>query len=360
MARKSKKLSPAIEAEYSQPPVVTEAEMISAEIIPGEIPENVGKIFPTEAERFIERLEADENISVTTEIDLETPELPPDPNEPTVAEIEAALAEIVPEMETAVVAGAVDHESQLASWTPSAIAAEELAERELDEAIAMEEGVEPEVDLDQKRATVAELEAQKMVWQIRNGLDDREAFEVAQSEREALEKGKEPNANIFRTLKKVRTQMVTMRAAKLLVAIDVEPAFINRTVNEGSRYNVYALGKLSDVIYGVTDGALQNAINLACLRSLFAMKRAGLGFDMETAKGACSRQYALKKLSAAVRSHLISHTVSESTAPTQASSTMQALTTLGVVRCNGAGKNASYELTDAPITRKLEAMLKAA
>jgi hypothetical protein len=294
-----------------------------------------------------------ESVVETPEVETPASELPSD------AEIAAALAEIEPAMETAPVAGVVDHESQYGSWTPVAEAEEAIAERELEEALAMEAGEAPEATLDHLRAQVQQREAEIMVWSVRDNLDQREAFEERQAELEAEANGKEPNANIFRTLKKVRTQMVTMRAAKLLCAIHVDPAFINRTVNTGSRYNVYALGKLSDVIYGVTDGALQNAINLACLRSLFAFERAGEAFTMEAAKGACSKQYALKKLTASVRRHLASHTVSESTAPTQASSTMQALTTLGVVRCDGAGKNPRYWLTDAPITRKLKAMLAA-
>lgn len=274
--------------------------------------------------------------------------------------IEAALAEISPEMETAVSAGVVDHHSQFASWTAPAELAEALDAKEIEAAVEADAGEFVVPDLDKQRHAVAEHEASVMVWNIRNQLDDREMFEEHQAEREALERGKEPNLNIKRTLKKVREQMVTLRAAKLLCAIAVDPAFINRTLNEGSRYNVYALGKLSDVIYGVTDGMIQNAINLACMRTLFEFRREGLTFSMETAKAACSKQYAIKKIGMAVRSHILSHTVSESTAPTQASSTMQALTTLGVVRCNGAGKNAVYELTDAPIVKKLEGMLRAA
>lgn len=59
---------------------------------------------------------------------------------------------------------------------------------------------------------------------------------------------------------------------------------------------------------------------------------------------------------ARVRQHVISHIVSTSTAPTQASSTMQALVTLGVCKTNGAGKNPTHAALDAPVARKLEKM----
>lgn len=191
----------------------------------------------------------------------------------------------------------------------------------------------------------------EMVVEIAGELDDRAAFELRKNP---------DNGNIQGTLKKVRAQMVTKRAAKLLLSISVTPFFINRELHNGSAYNVYALGKVGDLIKGATDGVVANAINIACMKSLFAFRAAGATFTMECAKGAASKQYALTGVEASIRKHLISHTVSSSTAPTQASSTMQALETLGVVTRQGGGKNPSYTLTDAPITKKLEAMLLAA
>ena len=65
-------------------------------------------------------------------------------------------------------------------------------------------------------------------------------------------------------------------------------------------------------------------------------------------------------LAAAIRKVLIRHTVSASTAPTQASSTMQALATLGVVKAEGSTRNPVYKLTNHPVVEKLEVLLKAA
>jgi hypothetical protein len=197
-------------------------------------------------------------------------------------------------------------------------------------------------------AAVSDEDADNMVCTIAAAVDQRAGFEAQKNP---------DNENIQRTLKKVRSQLVTKRAARVFLVTNVSPDFINREENTGSRYNVYALGKLADVIYGVTDGTISNAINQACMRSLFRFKNAGLDFSMEVAKAAASDKV---RIEPALRKHLVSHTVSASTAPTQASSTMQALETLGVVFATGSKKNPVFHVTDAPIARFLEDKLLAA
>lgn len=178
------------------------------------------------------------------------------------------------------------------------------------------------------------------------------------TDRAAYERSTNPeNANIQRTLAKVQSAFVSKAAARVMLATATSPDFINRSVHEGKRYNVYALGKAADIMKAATDGVLSNAINNACMRSLFAMRGAGLPFTLETAKACASKNY---QCDAAVRRHLTRHTVSPSTAPTQASSTMQALVTLGVVKSTGSSKNPTFVLTDNPIVAHLEEVLKAA
>lgn len=282
------------------------------------------------------------------------PLLQPDADEPTPEEIAAVLETIDTTMEHAASAGVVDHETQISSWTPPAEAEEIREELELEAIVDAELNPEPfvvstevtgEQTLETVLKTVDEPLVEAEVFRIARAIDQRAAFEA--------DKNAE-NDNIHKTLKKIRSQLVTKRAARLFLACNVDPAFINRMKNSGSEYNVYAIGKLADVVYGVTDGVVSNAINLACMKSLFAFKRAGLSFSMEAAKGAASKNYAAR-LDAAVRKHLISHTVAPGTAPTQASSTMQALGTLGIVRATG-GKNPTYEILDTPLARKLEEM----
>ena len=256
----------------------------------------------------------------------------------------------------------IDHHTQSSSW-----AGVEKAEQ-----IVLEQAVEAEIALLEGPASTESVEAQATdvdqapsfasvissfndeqvvhcVVEIANELDLRAANELIKAEEKGVE-----NPNIQGTIKKARAQMVTKRAARVLLAVKADPVFINREINSGSSYGVYAIGKLGDMIKGLTEGAITNAINLACMKSLFAFRAAGAKFDMEAAKGAASRQYGLTKVDVNVRKHLISHTVATGTASTQASSTMQALETLGVVTRSHQGKNPTFTLTSNPIVGKLE------
>lgn len=281
-------------------------------------------------------------------------------DEPTAAEIEAALAQIDPDMETAIAAGAIDHASQMNSWAPVEALAEQKETRDLEEAVNYEMGVEPEVTLDNLIAKISDDEAKVKVFHIARQLDIREAFQIEKADLLAAEKGGEPSLNILKTLKAIRQQMVTLRAAKLFSAIKVDPDFMNRSIHAGACYNVYAIPKVADIVYGVTNGVIRNAINIACMKTLFRLHDLEIPMTMEVAKSAASKQYGIKHMNAAIRAHLISHTVAEGTASTQASSTMQALCTLGVVSSNNVGKNPTFTLNaDAPITKKLRELIAA-
>lgn len=197
-------------------------------------------------------------------------------------------------------------------------------------------------------ARIDDAEADVLVRCLATEIDMRAEFELS----------KDPeNTNIQRTLKKVRSQLVTKRAAKFSCAAQVSSSFINRSIHGGSCYNVYALGKYADLVNFSVTGQVMNAINNACLRSLFRVLDAGKEFTMETAKMACSANYTAKDGTEIARPHLIRHTVAPSTAPTQASSTMQALVTMGVVLATGSSKNPSYKLTANPITAKFRELL---
>ncbi len=60
-----------------------------------------------------------------------------------------------------------------------------------------------------------------------------------------------------------------------MLAAQVDPAFINRTLHDGSRYNVYAVDKVADAVKGIADGVISNAINRACMVSLFQCAKPG-------------------------------------------------------------------------------------
>jgi regulator of extracellular matrix RemA (YlzA/DUF370 family) len=181
--------------------------------------------------------------------------------------------------------------------------------------------------------------------EIGSAIDERMDFEKAKG-----------NDNIQKSLKKSRAQLATPRAARVLIACSVDPSMINRSVHEGVRYNVYALGKLADAINALSGGKVANAINNACMRSLFAFKKAGLTYTGEMAKASASDKI---RVDISLRGALVRHTVSESTSSTQASSTMQALTTLGVVIKSGSHKNPTFDLAPTAVVAKLEAVLAA-
>ncbi|UIN38402.1 hypothetical protein [Methylobacterium oryzae] len=190
-----------------------------------------------------------------------------------------------------------------------------------------------------------ELMVQGMTTQITAAIDARSAFETE----------KHGSAhNIHKTLNKVRKALMWKDTSRVMLAANVDPAFINRTLHDGSRYNVYAVDKVADAVKGLADGVVSNAINRACMVSLFQMRKAGIPFTGEIAKACASDKV---HVDLAIRKHLLRHTVSASTAPTQASSTMQALETLGVVRREGSSRNPTFTLTDAPITKRLEEVL---
>jgi hypothetical protein len=185
---------------------------------------------------------------------------------PSAADIQAVLTEA----QRDVPAGEIDHHSQAASLTPPLDKAAPVAEatrtepaEDLEAALAtiageglppvVEDAVpeaqaEPEIltDTEEARTSFAEVMAlvtdeqvDRMVWATANALDERVSFELAIAP---------DNDNIRRTLKKARAEIVTKAAARVMVAANVDVGFINRTIHEGARYNVYAIGKFADIV----------------------------------------------------------------------------------------------------------------
>jgi hypothetical protein len=259
----------------------------------------------------------------------------------------------------------IDHHTQRGSWTAPTLTDDELADLEIaeakHEAIAdlaralvvealAEQPADPEQpdDFAAKIAAISQEDAIAKSVLIAKQIDDRVAFQ----------KTKNPdNTSILKTLDSARKELIRTAAAKLLMATNVDEAFINRQLHDGSRYNVYAFGKIADLARALVDGAgLNNAINKAVVRSMFNCKRNGVTFTLEVAKAAASDKI---RIDPSLSKHLFRHTVSASTAPTQASSTMQALETLGVVRIDGSRRNPVYIVNDNPVARALETVASA-
>ncbi|MFA9261754.1 MAG: hypothetical protein ACEQSB_00140 [Undibacterium sp.] len=149
-------------------------------------------------------------------------------------------------------------------------------------------------------------------------------------------------------------------AVKALIVTGTSPSFINKSAREGSRYNIYAIrDKIVDLCdaLGQDKGVLANKVNLAVMRSMFAFRDSKVPFTGQCAIYATSDKIRIDK---SLNALLTRHTVSANTAGTQASSTMSALQTMGIVKNAGTVKAAVYELTSAASVKHLETMLKAA
>jgi hypothetical protein len=159
------------------------------------------------------------------------------------------------------------------------------------------------------------------------------------------------------SLDKAQKHLATMGAAGFFVAADIDPSFINRNLAGDDRFNVYALDKIRDLITGIDAGFMTNPINRAVLLSLFNFRDAGVAFTMQAMQAAISDKVNIER---PLRKHLVRHTVSASTAPTQSSQMSHALQVMGVVTASTIGRATTFRLTDTPTTRRLEQVLRAA
>lgn len=181
--------------------------------------------------------------------------------------------------------------------------------------------------------------------QIRLAFNHRADFELAKNP-----EGEKMQAN----LKGYEKKLSALGACAVLIASRVDTDFINREVSAGNRFNVYAIDKVNDIVSALESGVMRNAVNKAIMQSLFKFRAAGIAFTGVAAIAATSDKVKVEK---ALTALLVRHTVSAATAPTQSSSTMSALQTLGVVVNRGSKKFPEWQLTDTPQTRRLEAVL---
>ncbi len=205
----------------------------------------------------------------------------------------------------------------------------------------------PVLTLVEAIAAVTDAQRDAKLVDIHAAFDERVTFETM------ADPG---NTNILKNLKGYRQKMALPGIAGILVATDVDPDFINRSLTSGKRFNVYGIDKLNDLLHGLNSGHFKNAINIAVMKSMFKFRAAGVKFTGLAALAAASDKVKVDKGMSGI---LVRHTVSASTAPTQSSSTMNALSVIGAVRNTGSVKFPIWELTDAPVTKRLEELLAA-
>jgi len=203
--------------------------------------------------------------------------------------------------------------------------------------------VEEDVDFEQILVSIHPETSQAVMDEMSAQIDERKKMEMAKDSY---------NDNIHKTLSKVRNTMVRHFAARVLIATQVSPSFITEQSREGEHYNVYAMGKLNDLVDGLCGLPLRNAINIAIVRSMFALSKKGIALTRKTLE--CAASDKIRVADSVIAATLIRHTVGASTAPTQTSSTMRALETLGIVKSTGSKSNTVFELLDTPQTRALE------
>lgn len=182
------------------------------------------------------------------------------------------------------------------------------------------------------------------------------ALQAAFAERARYEYEQNPaNENIQRTIAKVQRGHLAHGISQAITAIGLDPNYVNGSEVSGKRRNVYALEKVQDLLYAAQTGQIKNRINNAILLSMYRCEERGLPFTGAVAKACASDKIAVDP---AYRHVLVRHTVAESTASTQASSTMTALEDLNAVVNRGSARHGVWVFADTPIGRRLKAVAK--
>lgn len=223
-------------------------------------------------------------------------------------------------------------------------------------------GTEDQSDEDQvptEDDTVVDFETAKAQFLAEAGSLEMNRNAIARGfdERGDYETTKNPNnETIHKSLGKSRAKLIQEQAVAALAVAGVSPDFMTWSSHEGSAYNVYAIDKLCDLVGALNTGVMRNAVNLAIAKSLMNLKEIGEAMTGEFSKACVSKNIRVQGNGAKV---LYRHTASPATAPTQASSTMQALQTLGIVANTGSQKYPVYALTDTPASVRMQEVLSA-
>lgn len=192
-------------------------------------------------------------------------------------------------------------------------------------------------------AAVSEKAMKARAEELASQFDARMTFE---------NKERPSNMTIQSKLAKAKKHFQTWGMANYTIAADIDPGFVNRSVAEGKRFNVYAFDKLLDVLTGIgTKGVMSNAINIAILKSMVTCEANNVPFTGLIASGCASDK--IKLAPAPINKLLTRHNVGATTAPTQTSSTMNALMIAGIVINVGQGRMPVYQLTQTAAANRV-------
>lgn len=199
------------------------------------------------------------------------------------------------------------------------------------------------VTLIEEVQSISDRRRKTQMKKLDEGFESRKAFEATHAPN---------NTSIQKKLTSVQKRLVLPGIAALTLATNVDADFMNSSgSHEARRYNIYAIDKLADLLHGLNDGHIRNAVNKAIVASLLRFGAADVAFTGVAAQGAVSQNLAVEK---EIEGLLVRHTASPGTAPTQSSSTMSALMTLGAVENIGNKRHPIYKLTDTPVVGRLK------
>jgi hypothetical protein len=239
--------------------------------------------------------------------------------------------------------------NEIASITAEPIATQAEEDEAEEEPASVEAEEEPET---------VEAEASSDLNTIIKGVSVRRAKGMSDklvnqfAIRAEFEKQTSPaNTSIQKKLIAYQGKLVLPAVTALMVAIDLDPTFVNRSLSgSGKRFNIYAIDKVADLVMALNTGAFRNAINRCVISSMFRFEKANEPFSQNSAQAAASHHI---KVGSTHSGLLVRHTVSESTAPTQASSTMNALLALKVVKNTGSVKHPVWAMIESPTRSRL-------
>lgn len=165
------------------------------------------------------------------------------------------------------------------------------------------------------------------------------------------------NTSIQAKIVAARKKLIQPGIAALTLAANVDVDFINKSVggNATKRFNIYSVEKMADILHGMNSGRIRNAVNRSIIQSLFRFQTAGAPFTAIAAQGAVSQNLTVDK---SIKDLLVRHTASPGTAPTQSSSTMNALQALGAVTNSGSAKHPIWQLTEEPVVDRIRELVE--
>lgn len=184
----------------------------------------------------------------------------------------------------------------------------------------------------------------------------RMCFTMAFEDRIAFESTKEDCTNqMIDNLISVSKEFTSDRVCRSFVALGIDASFVNRNSSKFSRFNVYALQKVAEIVKAMTGLHIRTATIRCFLKSLFACRVAEVPFTKQLQLAALSKDIRISKSHDAL---LTRHTLSKATAAAQRSQMIVTLEGLNMLASNNMkGDKNVITLKDTPATRQLIKMI---